>query len=121
MRLIKYLFLAVLAICLLTIAFANNGPVTLTLLPPEMGAFAGFNISLDMPLYFVVFAGIAAGLLIGFFWEWLRETKHRNEASRQRTEARRLKREVELMKNQKAMADGKDEILALLEDSSSVR
>lgn len=121
MRLIKYAFLAILAICLLTIAFANRGLVTLTLLPAEMGAFAGFNFSIEIPLYFVVFGGIAAGLLIGFFWEWLRETKHRNEASRQRTEARRLKREVELMKNRKAMEDGKDEIIALLEDQASVR
>lgn len=121
MRLIKYAFLAILAICLLTIAFANRGLVTLTLLPEEMGGFAGYNFSIEVPLYFVVFGGIAAGLLIGFIWEWLRETKHRNEASRQRTEARRLKREVELMKNRKAMEDGKDEIIALLEDQASVR
>jgi uncharacterized integral membrane protein len=121
MRLIKYAFLAVLAICLLTIAFANRDLVTLTLLPGEMGDFAGSNFSIQLPLYFVVFGGIAAGLLIGFFWEWLRETKHRNEASRQRTEARRLKREVELMKSRKAMDDGKDEIIALLEDQGTAR
>jgi len=121
MRYIKYLFLALLAICLLTIAFANRNIVTLTLLPGEMGAFAGFNESVSLPLYVVIFGGIGVGLLIGFFWEWLRETKHRNEASRQRTEARRLKREVEVMKSQKAVDDGKDEILALLEDGSGAR
>ncbi|MEM9395551.1 MAG: LapA family protein [Pseudomonadota bacterium] len=121
MRYIKYLFLAILAICLLTIAFANRNLVTLTLLPGEMGAFAGYNASISLPLYVVIFGGIAAGLLIGFFSEWLRETKHRNEASRQRTEARRLKREVEVMKSQKTVDEGKDEILALLEDGSGAR
>lgn len=121
MRLIKYAFLAILAVCLLTIAFANRDIVTLTLLPAEMGAFAGVNFAFQVPLYFVAFGGIAGGLLIGFIWEWLRETKHRNEASRQRTEARRLKREVELMKSRKAVEDGKDEILALLEDQTATR
>lgn len=121
MRYVKYLFLALLAIVLLTVAFANRNIVTLTLLPGDMGAFAGFNASISLPLYVVIFGGIGAGLLIGFFWEWLRETKHRNEAARQRTEARRLKREVEVMKSQKAMDDGKDEILALLEDGGGAR
>jgi len=121
MRYVKYLFLGLLAICLLTVAFANRNIVTLTLLPGDMGAFSGFNASVSLPLYVVIFGGIGAGLLIGFFWEWLRETKHRNEAARQRTEARRLKREVEVMKSQKAVDEGKDEILALLEDGVQAR
>ena len=43
-----------------------------------LAALTGIDWQIDMPLFLVIFAGIAAGLLIGFFWEWARETKHRS-------------------------------------------
>ena len=69
------------------------------------------------PLFMMVFGGIVAGLLIGFVWEWLREHKHRIEATRQGREARKLKREVEALKSEKRQARGEDDVLALLEDA----
>lgn len=115
-RYLKYLFLLVLAGCLLTVALANRGTVTLNLLTPELEALFGptFSTSITLPLYAVVFAGIAAGILIGFIWEWFREHKHR-AAVRQRTrEAQTLAREVTRLKEQQNA--GKDEILALVDD-----
>jgi hypothetical protein len=56
-----------------------------------------------------------AGLIIGFVWEWMREYKHRAEATRKSREVRKLEREVTKLKGEKH--EGKDEVLALLEDA----
>ncbi|TCO72101.1 lipopolysaccharide assembly protein LapA domain-containing protein [Rhodovulum euryhalinum] len=115
MRAIRYLFLLVLAIGLVVVAMANGQPVTLNLLPEELATFSGVALSIELPLYAVGFGGLLAGLLIGFIWEWLRESKYRSQASRQRREAAKLKRELDKVKSDKHKSEGRDEILALLE------
>jgi len=115
MRYLRYLFLAVLGICLITVALANRQVVTLRLLPEEMAAFSGLSLQIDLPLFVVVFLGIVAGLLIGFVWEWLREARLRAEAGRARREAATLEREVKRLKHSQAEGEGEDEVLALLE------
>jgi uncharacterized integral membrane protein len=113
MRYLKYLFLAVLGLGLLTMALANRGMVSLHLLPEEMGAFLGFSWTVRLPMFLIVFGGIVVGLLIGFVWEWLREHKHRAAATQARRETVKLEREV--VKLREATARPEDEILALLE------
>lgn len=115
MRYLRYLFLAALAVCLITIAIANSAPVTLRVLPEGLEGFAGFTWSTELPLYVIVFLGVIFGLLIGFVWEWLREHKHRAEAARRRKEVQQL--EGELRKVRRDETKGGDEILALLEES----
>jgi uncharacterized integral membrane protein len=112
-RFIRYLFLALLAIGLLTVAIANRDPVTLQALPQDMGLFLGLSWSLQLPLFLVMFGGIGVGLLIGFFWEWARESKHRATASTKAREVARLEREVTKLRS--AQAGPEDEVLALLE------
>ncbi|ETX30195.1 lipopolysaccharide assembly protein LapA domain-containing protein [Roseivivax isoporae] len=114
MRYIRYVFLALLAIVLVSVALANLDPVTLQLLPEDMAILFGVQWRGDLPLFLVIFAGIVAGLLIGFVWEWLREHKHRAEARRRSEEARRLERELKRTKAQRDQ--GKDEVLALLDE-----
>ena len=116
MRYIRYAFLASLAIVLVSIALANRDVVTLELLPQELGALLGLNWQVDLPLFIVVFGGIIFGLIIGFVWEWLREYKHRRQASEKTREAKRLEREVTRLKGEKA--ENKDEVLALLDEAS---
>ena len=116
MRYIRYAFLAALGVVLITVAFANRGVVTLQLMPEAIAGFLGLNYAISLPLFVVIFGGIAAGLLIGFFWEWLREHKHRAEAGRKTREVRGLQREVKKLKGEKH--EGKDEVLALLEEAS---
>ncbi|WP_163849042.1 lipopolysaccharide assembly protein LapA domain-containing protein [Pseudooceanicola aestuarii] len=113
MRYIRYAFLSALAVVLIAVALANRVIVTLHLLPEGLARVAGGNLSVNLPLFVVIFAGIVAGLLIGFFWEWLREHKHRAEARRRGGEARKLQREVKRLKGEKHQ--GKDEVLALLD------
>lgn len=121
MRYLRYLFLLVLAIGLITIAVTNRQIVTLTLLPEAFAAPLGFNWQVDLPLFLVVFAGIALGLLLGFVWEWLREARLRGEAGRIKRESAKMQRELKRLKQREAKAAGQDEVLALLEDGASAR
>ena len=116
MRYLKYLFLAVLALCLITVALANRQLVTLTLLPEEMAVFSGIAWRIELPLFVVVIGGIIAGLLIGFVWEWFREHRHRADAASAKREAGKLEREVRRLK--KTSTEDQDDVLALLEDSA---
>jgi phosphotransferase system glucose/maltose/N-acetylglucosamine-specific IIC component len=116
MRYIRYAILASIAVALVVIAMANRGPVDVKVLPEELAQIAGLNFEYTVPLFVVIFAGILAGLVIGFIWEWIREAGERAVAARQRREMERLKAEVKRLKAEKH--EGKDEVLALLEQAS---
>ena len=88
-RIIKYGVLALIALVLLIVALANRQMVTLQLLPDDLAAFVGFQHGISIPLFLVVLGGVALGLLIGFFWEWMREYRYRAEARRARRELER--------------------------------
>ena len=79
--------------------------------------YALLILQITLPLFIVILAGLVIGLLIGFVWEWLREHKHRAEATRQRREKERLKQEVSRDRTRRA-GQG-DDVLALLEDGSA--
>ncbi|THD84830.1 LapA family protein [Aliigemmobacter aestuarii] len=113
-RLLRLLFLVVLAIVLMTVALANRAPVTLRALPEDMATLLGYSSAVELPLFLVIFGGIAAGLLIGFVWEWFREHKHRAAASTKAREVARLERELAQMRDAKGNTGG-DEVLAILE------
>lgn len=112
-RSLRYVMLAALGIVLLAVALANRAPVEVQALPPDMAVFLGLDLSIEVPLFLVIFGGIVAGLLIGFVWEWVRETKHRTTASVKSRQVARLERELALLREEK---DGpQDEVLALLD------
>jgi uncharacterized integral membrane protein len=112
-RYLRYLFLGLLALVLVTVALANRASVTLSALPEGLGDVLGVDWRVEMPLFLVIFGGIAAGLLIGFVWEWLREHKHRVAASTKTREVARLERELAAMRDAKGQPQ--DEVLALLD------
>ena len=116
MRYIKYAFLAIVAPALVAVAVANRDIVTLTLLPSGLAALAGMNQAIDLPLFVVIIAGVAAGLLIGFVWEWLREHRHRADKTKAQKELHKTQREVRRLKGREA--EKKDEVLTLLEEAS---
>ena len=113
MRYLRYLFLAALALGLVTVAFANRATVLVKALPDDIAAFTGFSWQMELPMFVVIFGGIVAGLLIGFVWEWFRERKHRSTASQKTREVTRLERELAVMKD--SVSVPKDDILALLD------
>ena len=116
MRYIRYAALAVLAFGLISVCLANRGFVDIKLLPEAFAELAGMNPKISLPLFVIVLGGVGIGLAIGYVMEYLREAKHRREARVQRGEARKLSREVKKLKKQKN--EGKDEVLALLEDAT---
>lgn len=119
MKTIRYAFWAVVGICLIIVGLANRGEVTLRAMPEVFGNLIGVSPDITLPLYVVIFLGVAAGLLIGFFWEWLREGRIRAEAREKGREVIRLEREVGRLRTSKT--EGKDEVLALLESAESSR
>ncbi len=116
MRYIKYALIAVFGAALIAVAVANRGMVSLQLIPSEVAGWFAVNPQIELPLFIVIFGGIVVGLFVGFVWEWVREHGHRSEASRQARERRRLEREVARLKGEKH--EGKDEVLALLDEAS---
>lgn len=118
MRYIRYAFLAVIAICLVVLSLANLETVTLNTLPDGMASIPGmgpFAMSFQLPLFVVILGGIVLGLLLGFVWEWIREHKHRAEAAKKQAEVKQLERQLKKTKAERD--EGKDEVLALLDEA----
>lgn len=113
-RYLRYLFLAALALVLLTVALANRAPVSVRLLPEDLAALTGLTWAMELPLFLIIFAGILAGVLIGFVWEWFREMKHRSTAAQKSREVARLERELAVMRDSTSLPQ--DDVLALLDE-----
>lgn len=118
-RLLRYLILVVLAILLVAAAMANRGLVSVQALPKDVADFAGWNLVAEVPLFLVILVSAAFGIVIGFVWEWLREGKHRKEATTGKRHVNALAREVSRLRNEGG--GRKDEVLALLDGSGSKR
>ena len=112
MRYIRYAFLAALAVVLVVVAVANRALVELRLMSDSLAELVGLNATVTVPLYMVIFAGIVAGLMIGFVWEWMREYRVRAQARRAEKEKRHLERELARLRKDDS---GQDDVLALLE------
>ncbi|MCV6825319.1 MULTISPECIES: LapA family protein [Halocynthiibacter] len=119
MRYFRYAFLIALGLILITVALANRAVVELRLLPADLADFFGLSFIVHLPLFVIIFAGIVAGLLIGFVWEWIREYKQRAEAARVKREVSELKSEVSRLRGN--AGEHQDEVLALLEESGATR
>ena len=116
MRYVRYLCIAIFAVALIAVALANRAMVPLKVLPAEVSGWFALNPQIELPLFVVILGSILAGLLIGFVWEWIREYGQRAEAAKEAREMRRLEREVTRLKSEKHQ--GKDEVLALLDEAS---
>ncbi|MBF9058094.1 DUF1049 domain-containing protein [Rhodobacterales bacterium HKCCSP123] len=119
LRYLKYLFLIVVALVLVLMAFANREVVLLEVIPENLAPWIGVQYAIELPLFAVVLGSVMVGILVGFVWEWLREHRHRAEAKTQKRTARALEREVQTLKG--PARDGQDEILALVDGTASSR
>jgi putative membrane protein len=116
-RKFRYLILGLVALVLISLATANRAPVALRAFPDDLAVLFGMNYEIQVPLFLVVFAGIALGLTLGFAWEWAREHKHRAAAASGTRQVKRLERELAVMKDSSSSAD--DDVLALLAPKKS--
>ncbi|MGH2341243.1 lipopolysaccharide assembly protein LapA domain-containing protein [Segnochrobactraceae bacterium EtOH-i3] len=92
LRFLEALILIPIAVVLVLLAVANREPVLISLDP-----FSPQNpmVVLQIPLYWLVFATFAAGVVIGGVFVWLRQGRYRRSARRERAEARRLRRTLD--------------------------
>jgi len=113
MKTIRYAFWAIVGLCLILVGLANRGMVTVRAMPEAFSDLLGISPDIQLPLFIVIFLGVAAGLLIGFLWEWVREHRQRAEGRAKAREVKTLRRELAAMKSK--ATDGGDDVLALLE------
>jgi putative membrane protein len=116
MKYIRYTFWGIVAIALIIVGMANRGIVTVRAMPEVLAGPLGISPDIEMPLFVAIFVGVAIGLLVGFFWEWVREHRIRADGRARAREVGVLKREVDTLRS--AKHHGKDEIVALLDKAS---
>ena len=113
MGFLRFLFLGVLAGCLVVLSVSNRQVVTFRLYPEGFAPVVGHPGAFLVPQFVVLFGGLAAGLVVGFVWEYVREHRHRRAAGLRGRALRRLEREVESLRSRTG-EDG-DEILSLVD------
>lgn len=114
MAYIRYGLAALVAAAFVTVALANRAMIEVKLLPDALAALFGFNFALSLPLFLLLGAAVAFGLLLGFVWEWLREAGIRSEAARLRREKDAMRDELKRVEKI-APQIRKDDVLALVD------
>lgn len=106
MRVIKTLFLLVVAACLIVLGVGNMAPVDLFLVPERV---SGTAMSLQgVPLAAVIMLAVLLGLIIGQVLEFLREGKYRRRMNDGLREIARLRADNDALKRQ--IADPDDDL-----------
>lgn len=109
MRVIRAVFLLILAVLLVAVMLANRQPVTLSL---KLGSVLP-EASITLPLFLVILVTLMLGLAVGLIWEWLRSAGHRSQSAHLGREVARLEREVAGLR--RSHAAPADEVLAILD------
>ena len=87
-RFILIAVLVPLAIILVALAVANRGPASFTLDPFNPGNPA---LTWQMPLFVLIFAGIAIGMIVGGLATWVKQGRYRKLARQRSQEAEMLR------------------------------
>lgn len=87
-RFILVAVLVPLAIILVALAVANRGPASFTLDPFNPGNPA---LTWQMPLFVLIFAGIAIGMIVGSLATWVKQGRYRKLARQRSQEAEMLR------------------------------
>ncbi|QIB33911.1 LapA family protein [Ancylobacter pratisalsi] len=93
-RIVLILILLPISVAVILLAVANRHSVSLLLDP-----FAGESgISVQIPLFLVVFGALILGVVLGGVSVWLNQGRYRRTARRSQREARRAAGEVEQLR-----------------------
>ena len=114
MRIVRFIIIFFISILLLILALLNRQYVDFRFLPNNLSDQLGVSGSITLPLFILTFfIGILVGLLLGFFWEYLREHKYRKALSQKTKKVKVLENEIKKLKN--ITNNEADQILELLE------
>lgn len=116
MKWVKFGFWALVGLCLIVVALANAQMIQVRALPGALADLLGVSPVISLPLYAVIFFGVAFGLLVGFVWEWIREYKERAALRRREAQVAHLEAEVARLKREK---HNSDDIIALIDDNAA--
>lgn len=114
MKTIRYAFWAIVAVILILVGLANRDFATVRAMPPALADMLAISPDISLPMFIIIFVSVGVGLLIGFFWEWIREHRIRVDGRKKAREVSKLQREVETLKTKNA-GGHQDDVLALLE------
>lgn len=87
-RVLTIVVLVPLAIILIALAVANRGAVTFTIDPFNPG---NPGLSVEWPLFVLLFVALAVGLVLGSIATWLRQGRYRKAARERASEVRALR------------------------------
>lgn len=113
MRIVRFIIIFFISIFLLILALVNREYVDFRFLPVNLSDQLGVSGSITLPLFILTFIGILVGVLLGFFWEYLREHKYRKALSQKTKKVKVLENEIKKLKN--ITNNEADQILELLE------
>ena len=93
--LLRLIVMVPIGLALLLLALANRKLVALSFDP-----FGGDSpsLTLDLPLFVIIFLSVIAGVLIGGIALWVGQGRHRRSARVLKREADRLRREADALK-----------------------
>jgi len=83
-RFVLVVVLVPLAVILIALAVANRGPVAFTLDPFNPG---NPGLTLQLPLFFLLFAALVVGMIIGSLATWFKQGRYRKLAKQRGLEA----------------------------------
>ena len=95
-RFFRLVALAIVAVVILVLAFANRQVVTVSFDPFASGDNAAFSIA--APLFAVVIASAMLGVVAGAFATWLSQGRHRRASRQNRIEADKWRAQAEALK-----------------------
>jgi uncharacterized integral membrane protein len=95
-RFFRLVVLAIVAVVILVLAFANRHVVTVSFDPFASGDNAAFSIA--APLFAVVIASTMLGVVAGAFATWLSQGRHRRASRQNRIEADKWRVQAEALK-----------------------
>lgn len=93
---LKALILVPIALAIVLFSVANRAPVRVSLDPISRDAPV---LAYDLPLFAVVLAALAFGVLIGGLASWLAQGKHRKAARRNRREVEALRSQTQALRS----------------------
>lgn len=93
---LKALILVPIALAIVLFSVANRAPVRVSLDPISRDAPV---LAYDLPLFAVVLAALAIGVLIGGLASWLAQGKHRKAARRNRREVEALRSQTQALRS----------------------
>ncbi|MBL4666009.1 MAG: DUF1049 domain-containing protein [Sneathiella sp.] len=116
MKIISWVFMAILALAIVTLSIGNKGPVTFSLYP--------LPFVIEVPLFALILGGGFLGILLGSIRTWMSDGKARRENRASKQEVLRLKGEVARLEKERAtsnddVANGSDQLLKITETKHS--